>query len=231
MMALFDVDKTLIHRSSAHENAFRHAFREVYGVDAGVELIDYHGKTDPVIAEEVLLLRGLEGEEIEGQLPRFLRELREYVKHNINEENIELIDGVEEFLSFLKSMDVPMGLVTGNLREIAFMKLERAGIACYFSFGGFGSDSPDRNKLTEIAVRRGLRIGATGSTVLFGDTPHDMRAGDHVGAVNIGISAGRYSDRALMAAGARHVFPDYRKPELRDTVLKIMAGDHRQQII
>jgi len=58
-----------------------------------------------------------------------------------------------------------------------------------------------------------------------------MRAGDHVGAVNIGISAGRYSDRALMAAGARHVFPDYRKPELRDTVLKIMAGDHRQQII
>ncbi|WP_432703583.1 hypothetical protein ACRERI_07365 [Methanothermobacter thermautotrophicus] len=67
--------------------------------------------------------------------------------------------------------------------------------------------------------------------MLFGDTPHDMRAGGHVGAVNIGISAGRYSDRALMVAGARHVFPDYRKPELRDTVLKIIAGDHRKQII
>ncbi|MBE2899930.1 haloacid dehalogenase [Methanothermobacter thermautotrophicus] len=221
MMALFDVDKTLIHRSYAHEDAFRHAFREVYGVDAGVDSIDYHGKTDPSIAEEVLLLKGLEDAEIEMHLDEFLVELREYVKHNIKGEDIELIDGVDEFLSFLKSMGVSIGLVTGNLMEIAFMKLERAGIAGYFSFGGFGSDSPDRKKLTEIAVRRGLSLGATGVTVLFGDTPHDMMAGTHVGAVNIGISAGRYSERDLLAAGACYVFPDYRSPELRDTVLNI----------
>lgn len=218
MIALFDIDKTLIHRSEVHEEAFSYAFREVYGVDATVDLIDYHGKTDPAIAREILSLLGLKSEDIEDGMDDFLHELVFYVGKNIRCDDIRLIDGVMGFLEALKSCSACMGVVTGNLEDIAFMKLERAGIAGYFSFGGFGSDSPIREELTEIAVKRGLEMGASGRIVLFGDTPYDMMAGTHVGALKIGIAAGRYGEAELRRAGADHVFRDYRSPEIMDII-------------
>lgn len=218
MMVLFDIDKTLIHRSEVHEEAFSYAFREVYGVDATVDLIDYHGKTDPAIAREVLSLLGLESVDIEEGMDDFLHELVAYVGENIQYDDIRLIDGVMGFLEALRSINVCMGIVTGNLEDIAFMKLESAGIAGYFSFGGFGSDSPIREELTEIAVKRGLEVGAPGRIVLFGDTPHDMMAGAHVGALKIGIAAGRYGEAELRRAGADYVFRDYRSPEIMSIV-------------
>ncbi|MGB9837232.1 HAD family hydrolase [Methanothermobacter sp.] len=218
MIALFDIDKTLIHRSEVHEEAFSYAFREVYGVDATVDLIDYHGKTDPAIAREVLGLLGLESEDINEGMDDFLHELAVYVEKNIQYDDIRLIDGVMGFLEALRSINAWMGIVTGNLEEIAFMKLERAGIAGYFSFGGFGSDSPIREELTEIAVKRGTERCASGRIVLFGDTPHDMMAGAHVGALKIGIAAGRYGEAELRRAGADHVFRDYLNPEIMSIV-------------
>jgi phosphoglycolate phosphatase len=37
-----------------------------------------------------------------------------------------------------------LGLVTGNVEAAAHIKLHRARLNRYFSFGGYGSDSTDR---------------------------------------------------------------------------------------
>jgi|GEM_PF-7035377 phosphoglycolate phosphatase len=45
-LVLFDVDKTLIKSSKGHRAAFSVAFKEVYGVNASIDIIQPSGMTD-----------------------------------------------------------------------------------------------------------------------------------------------------------------------------------------
>lgn len=219
MIALFDVDKTLIDKSYVHEMAFSYAFRKLYGVMADVHMINFHGKTDPQIMREVLQLLEIDENQIRMKSEDFLKCLSSYVRQNIEKEKIRLIEGVNDFLLHLDKIGIPMGLVTGNLQEIAFLKLKRAGIVNYFKFGGFGSDSPDRRSLVRIAVQRARELGYHGPPVVFGDTPHDMEAGKHVNAINVGISAGYYNRDDLLDAGADYVFSDFTEKGIFDVFI------------
>ena len=57
-----------------------------------------------------------------------------------------------------------LGLTTGNVEEAAHIKLARADLNRFFSFGGYGSDSPDRTELTKKALERAERLSAASST-------------------------------------------------------------------
>jgi phosphoglycolate phosphatase len=59
-----------------------------------------------------------------------------------------VLDGVEELLPRLLEAGHQLGLVTGNVKAAAHIKLHRAELNRFFSFGGYGSDSPDRAELT-----------------------------------------------------------------------------------
>ena len=45
-----------------------------------------------------------------------------------------------------------LGLLTGNLSRIARAKLQQAGLAQYFSTGGFGEESMNRADLVPVAL-------------------------------------------------------------------------------
>ena len=47
-----------------------------------------------------------------------------------------------------------MGIVTAALEAAAHIKLSRARLNRFFSFGGYGSDSEDRTELTRRAIER-----------------------------------------------------------------------------
>ena len=71
-----------------------------------------------------------------------------------------VMPGIEELLDRLIDDGVLLGLVTGNIEAAAHIKLARAGLNRFFSFGGYGSDSADRTEVTEAAAaprRAGLR--------------------------------------------------------------------------
>ena len=51
-----------------------------------------------------------------------------------------------------------LGLVTGNVEAAAHIKLHRARLNRFFSFGGYGSDSTDRGELTRIALERAALV-------------------------------------------------------------------------
>ena len=53
-LALFDIDKTLITSSKAHDMAFSAAFKKVYGFDTNQRAINHHGMTDQQIIIEVI---------------------------------------------------------------------------------------------------------------------------------------------------------------------------------
>jgi phosphoglycolate phosphatase-like HAD superfamily hydrolase len=99
-----------------------------------------------------------------------------------------------------------MGVVTGALEAAAHIKLARGGLNGFFAFGGYGSDSPERDELTRRAIDRasgaiGRRIDAK-SVYVVGDTPKDIQAAHAVGAVGVGVASGKYSVDDLRAANA-----------------------------
>ncbi|MQL91205.1 hypothetical protein Taro_023810 [Colocasia esculenta] len=119
---------------------------------------------------------------------------------------LEVLPGVVSLLEALSLREnVVVGLVTGNLEDIAWMKMEGLGIQNYFTtpnFGGFGSDHSDRGELVKIAADRATKLFPGGFDIRahVGDTPNDIKAAEHGGALAIGVCTGIFSEEELRQA-------------------------------
>lgn len=213
-LILFDIDKTLIDRSECHHQAFKHAFKEVFGVETTIDIINYHGKTDPQIMHEVLLARGLKEKDICPFKTSFLDALSKYFVANVKSDKIKVMDGAQSLLKELKKQNILLGLLTGNLETIAYAKLNHVGLDHYFRLGGFGSDSYYRANLVLKAMTRAKKnfgfIPNEKNTFVVGDTPRDIAAGLKAKILTIGVASGEYSIRDLKDSGAHFVLNDLR---------------------
>lgn len=224
-IALFDIDKTLIARSSAHLKAFFMSLKTVYGVEAEANVIKHHGLTDQQIIREVLLVKGLDEKTINDGMRRCMQVMIDRFSELNPADRIELLPGVLDLLEALKKRGAFLGLVTGNLEEIAWGKLKKAGIARYFSFGGFGSDNSDRREMAALAIKRcnaQYSLSGDNRIVLFGDTPYDMAAAAAIRALAVGVATGYPSRDQLLAAGADIVFDNLADTK---TVMKVVFGN------
>jgi len=85
--------------------------------------------------------------------------------------------------SLANESGIRQSVLTGNLREVARIKLEVFDLAGYFDLasGDYGDDDSDRPKLVALAQQRaGERASVTlenYATVLVRDTPKDVETG------------------------------------------------------
>jgi phosphoglycolate phosphatase len=203
---LFDIDGTILVTGGAGGEAWQRGFRELYGVEANVAEHTDAGMTDPEIVKIVFReVVGREGtpEERTKAVGAYLKHLPETVAES---GGYRVMPGIEQLLDRLIEQGMLLGIVTGNVEAAAHIKLSRSGLNRFFSFGGYGSDSPDRTALTEAALRRGEMVsGGTlsdGACVAIGDTPRDVDAGHGAGIRVVGVATGRYSVDELRSAGA-----------------------------
>jgi phosphoglycolate phosphatase len=222
IIALFDIDGTLLRAGGAGRRAVELALGEMLdGLDEDVSLgsVEFAGRTDPWIVRTALMQYGVTADdELVHQV------LRRYVAHLPRElekaSAFEVLPGVLSLLAELSARDdVVLGLGTGNTEPAAYAKLARGGLDSFFSFGGFGSDHPDRTELLRAGLNRGLeRAGARrggARVVVVGDTPHDVAAALAIGARCVAVSTGGYEGSALEAAGAHVVVSDLRSAAVR----------------
>ncbi len=203
---LFDVDGTLLTTGGAGARSWTWAFETLFGVPADIGRFSEDGMTDPDVGRGTF--RGALGREPSDRemarlLAAYLERLPDEVEHS---EGYRVLPGVEHLLQRLRQKGYLLGVVTGALEAAAHIKLARGKLNGYFAFGGYGSDSPDRNELTRRAIERAsAAIGRTidaANAFVVGDTPHDVRAAHAVGATAIGVASGKYSVEDLDAAGA-----------------------------
>lgn len=207
-LVLFDIDGTLVSKSTGHVEAFAVAFYQVYKQYASIYMIKHQGMTDRQIIRGVLRQRGLQNSEIDAGMEECLQVMAEYFSSVQKSITIALLPGVERFLQSLQDGGCLLGLVTGNLESIAHGKLSHAGIDHYFSLGGFGSDAEDRSDLVAAAIQRATEkfgFDKQGKVFLFGDAPQDMRAAAAHNVYNIGVTTGIYNEDELRQADARDV--------------------------
>jgi len=155
---LFDIDGTLISTGGASDRAWKRAFKELHDVDVDVPAVTGKGVPDPEVGRVVFeraLGREPREEEAEALMRRRLDHLTEEVASS---PGYEVKECVVETLEKLTADGILLGLATGNVEEAAHIKLARADLDRFFSFGGYGSDSPDRTELTRKALERAGQV-------------------------------------------------------------------------
>lgn len=208
---LFDIDGTLLVTGGAGGVAWQRGFEQLYGVEANIAEHTDAGMTDPEIAAIVFReVIGREGspEERSRAIGCYLKHLPDAVAES---DGYRVMPGVEELLDRLIDDGVLLGLVTGNIEAAAHIKLARAHLNRFFSFGGYGSDSANRTEVTKSALRRGeLVSGGTlkdGASISVGDTPRDITAGHGAGIKVVGVATGSYTVDQLTQVGADWAIP------------------------
>ncbi|MFL5780257.1 MAG: HAD family hydrolase [Thermoleophilaceae bacterium] len=207
--ALFDIDGTLISSGGAGGVAWREAFEELYGVPADIGKFSDAGMTDPEVGR--LTFEAVIGHPPSpDELARVLMARQRHLPRAVAEsEGYRVLPGVRERLDQLHRDGVLLGLTTGGTEAAAHIKLARGDLNHYFSFGGYGSDSPDRTELTKRAIERAAVVlghPVDPATVpIVGDTPLDIEAAKAAGAIAVGVATGHFSVDQLREAGADHV--------------------------
>lgn len=217
VIVLFDVDGTLLSAGGADRHALLRAFRELWRVDAAVDGLRVHGRTDPEIMEEIFrarLGRPIRATERELLYRRYLAHLEQELHSS---PDFRVLPGVRELLATLGAdRDILLGLATGNLEKAATLKLHHAELNGAFRFGGFGSDSVDREALVRLAIDRGrVLLGGHDhavAVVLVGDTVLDITAGKGLKVSTVGVASGGDSYETLAAADPDHLLSDLSDP-------------------
>jgi phosphoglycolate phosphatase len=203
---LFDIDGTLITTGGASDRAWKRAFKELQDVDVDVPAVTGKGVPDPAVGRVVFekaIGREPTQEEADALMRRRLDHLPEEVE---NSPGFKVQDCVVELLDKLIDDGILLGLTTGNVEEAAHIKLQRANLNRYFSFGGYGSDSPDRTELTKKAIERAELVSGRAihpdNCFSCGDTPRDVEAGHGAGIRVVGVATGEFTIEELKEAGA-----------------------------
>jgi phosphoglycolate phosphatase len=206
---LFDVDGLLITTGGAGTRSWRWAFNGLYGIPADIGKFTEAGMTDPVVGRLTftnVIGREPSPEELAAVISHYLMRLPEEVASS---SEYRVLDGVEALLPQLAKAGFPLGITTGAVEAAAHIKLARANLNRFFSFGGYGSDSADRGELTRKAIERAGKI--LGSeldpkrVLVLGDTPKDIAAAHAAGAIGVGVASGHFGKDELRAAGADYV--------------------------
>lgn len=204
-LLLFDIDGTLIDSHGAGGGAILDAAEEYFGIKREeLPELQLAGATDPAIAMDVfnMVKRAHTREDVFAFLDRYLGNL----KRRLGAADFKgiTLPGVNQLLEALRQEpEVHLGLLTGNVRQGAEIKLGRHGIFHYFVDGGFGCDHHDRNKLGPVALQR--MQDATGMSfaiedvIVIGDTPKDIRCAEAFGAKCLAVATGQYSSEQLEA--------------------------------
>jgi phosphoglycolate phosphatase-like HAD superfamily hydrolase len=102
-----------------------------------------------------------------------------------------------------------LGITTGAVEAAAHIKLARANLNRFFSFGAYGSDSADRGDLTRKAIERAGEVLGSAldpqHVLVVGDTPNDVAAAHAAGAIAVGVASGHSSKEELRRSGADYV--------------------------
>jgi phosphoglycolate phosphatase-like HAD superfamily hydrolase len=212
---LFDIDGTLVrHRDRVHFDAFAKSVRDVMGRELPLDGVTLSGNTDPGILRDAFRLARVEDSLWRPHREDVLRAMCLHVAARRAELLPTVMPGVKETLAHLREKGALLGVATGNLEEIGWIKIENAELRTWFSFGGFSDGFEARADMIAHAAEKARAIlqskirkpsGADAnlgesemSICVVGDTPFDVEAASANGLPTIAVATGRYSFDELM---------------------------------
>ena len=197
---LFDIDGTLMRsRDRVHFDSFATTLREVMGSEVSLEGVPLAGNTDTSILREACARAGIPQDVLEPRMTAIIEGICNNVAARRHEMHPMLMPGVVETLGYLADRGATLGVATGNLEMIGWIKMERSGLREWFRFGGFSDQFPLRSELIGNAAKKARQLaGANASVCVVGDTPRDIEAAHANGLPVIAVATGHFSFDELM---------------------------------
>jgi phosphoglycolate phosphatase-like HAD superfamily hydrolase len=221
---LFDIDGTLIHTKGVGVQAFGKALESEFNQPDVSHRMRFGGRTDPSLVREVFHHANIE--HTEQNVGRFFDAYVFWLDHLLSESDKGgACPGVRDFLRAISDLPNPpvVGLLTGNIRLGAEIKLRRFDLWESFQVGAYGDDDEDRNRIANVALQRGRE--ALGNTLrgeellVVGDTPRDIECGRAVGAQVLAVATGGAKPAELEAHR-----PDWLAPSLEQVNASDVCG-------
>jgi phosphoglycolate phosphatase-like HAD superfamily hydrolase len=212
-LVLFDIDGTLVRTGGAGVKAFARVFATEFGVSNGTEKMNFAGRTDKGLVREFFMTHGIapSPENFVRFFERYVFWLDQILAHS----RTETCPGVFALVRELQSLPDPptLGLLTGNIRLGAEIKLRHFNLWWEFVTGAFADDHEDRDGIARVARERGSRVRGRElrgeEIVVIGDTPLDVKCGRAIGARVLAVATGGAHLEELQ----RHA-PDWAVPDL-----------------
>lgn len=225
-LVLFDIDGTLLWPDRAGRDAMSASLERVYGTAGSIDGFRFKGRTDRAIVHALMRAAGLPEETITARFGQIRTVMVEEMNRRLEAglHDVRPCPGAHALVASLASRDdVLLGLLTGNFKETAHIKLGAAGFdPASFRLGAYGDESESRADLPPLAVGRAADLTGvhfqSKQIVIIGDTADDVTCGRGVGARSIAVMTG-WSERAEI----EDAFPDYLFNDLVDTQAVLKA--------
>src|SRR5688500_18371913 len=135
-VVLFVIDGTILTLKGQGRRALARALDEVFGATGPYETWDFGDKTDPLLCRELMNEVGLDTQTIEAGIPEVLRRYVSYLGEMLAQgAQGVLMPGIPELLETLSADErFTLGVLTGNVREGADLKLGLFDLGRYFDF-------------------------------------------------------------------------------------------------
>jgi|CXWL01.1.fsa_nt_gi phosphoglycolate phosphatase-like HAD superfamily hydrolase len=229
-LILWDIDGTLVSCGPQVRPIFAGALEDVYGTTGDIAGYDFAGKTDPGIVRDLMTGAGVGEPTVRDRLPLMHDTYLDRLDAGLERAGMRLMPHVEAVLERLAARpDVAIGLLTGNWRRGARIKLGRFGLDRHLDFGGFGDAGFVRHDLYPpalAAARQATGVDFAPDRVLIvGDSLLDVASARYHGAATLAVATGWTSAAALAAAGAEWVVPDL--ADFDAPFEEFVAGAHR----
>jgi phosphoglycolate phosphatase len=197
---LFDIDGTILLTEGASREAFVRALADQFGRQDDLRDIRFDGRTEPLILADVLAKHGIVFSD--GQEPRFWNAVFDHMRLLLRPPRGHLLPGASDLIDRVAAEPAwVMGLLTGNMTEMARIKLTRFGLEDRFAFGAFGEQASDRDALARWIVDRiGREHGIPPERCLvIGDTEHDVACAKGASARSVAVATGTRTRAELEA--------------------------------
>lgn len=210
-VVLFDIDGTLVRTGGAGKAAMEGALLSAFGVAEIRDVVPYSGRTDTAIVGDLLAAHGLD------PTPANRAALRDAYLVNLPgslaAKGGEVCPGVPELLAALaRRPGVVLGLLTGNVRAGARIKLDHFHLWDFFTCGGFGDDHHDRDDVARAALADArARVGGVVNPAdvwVIGDTPLDVSCARAIGANAVAVATGWHPVGELTGCNPDFIFDD-----------------------
>ncbi len=211
---LFDIDGTILSVERTFMKSIIEEILNTFSIDPEIIYrIDYAGRTDASIFRNLMGEHHHDDDLFEQIKQAYINKMNDH----LTPDDVNVFDGVEETVEYLCQNNEYLGLLTGNFKETARIKLRAAGLNDYFGFGAFGCHHTDRNFLPADAERSftehsGIKLEKR-DFIIIGDTPHDIRCARYFGAKSVAVSTGHFSFAELSKQNPDLTLKSLRSPD------------------
>lgn len=212
-LIIFDMDQTLVDFISIHQQTTHQLFKKFFKVDAGLEEVDFSGRSMAENFIDLARLKNISREEVQKNADKLLETYETLFGQNIPPNgSSHVLLGVKELLEELVRTDHVVVLYTGDSPGVVKHVLASTGLGKYFKFCVYGTEARTRVDMVKLAMKKAEEMNGTKlegkDVVIIGDSVRDIDCGKEVDALTIAIATGPHWQEELAAHRPDFLFKD-----------------------